>query len=56
LADAEEFFDNDDGENAIAVLEGIMQGCVDGWEEVEIMEPIAMKLSKGSIMLGLKPF
>jgi hypothetical protein len=52
LADAEEFFDNDDGENAIAVLEGIMQG----WEEVEIMEPIAMKLSKGSIMLGLKPF
>ncbi len=35
LADAEEFFDNDDGENAIAVLEGIMQGCVDGWEEVD---------------------
>jgi uncharacterized Zn finger protein len=34
LADAEEFFDNDDGENAIAVLEGITQGCVDGWEEV----------------------
>jgi hypothetical protein len=35
LADAEEFFDNDDGENAIVVLEGIMQGCVDGWEEVD---------------------
>jgi uncharacterized Zn finger protein len=35
LADAEELFDNDDGENAIAVLEGIMQGCVDGWEEVD---------------------
>jgi uncharacterized Zn finger protein len=34
VADAEEFFDNDDGENAIAVLEGITQGCVDGWEEV----------------------
>jgi len=34
LADAEEFFDNDDGENSIAVLEGITQGCVDGWEEV----------------------
>jgi uncharacterized Zn finger protein len=35
VADAEKFFDNDDGENAIAVLEGIMQGCVDGWEEVD---------------------
>jgi uncharacterized Zn finger protein len=35
LADAEEFFDNDEGENAIAVLEGIMQGCIDGWDEVD---------------------
>jgi uncharacterized Zn finger protein len=35
LADAEEFFDNDDGENAIAVLEGIMEGCITGWEEVD---------------------
>jgi uncharacterized Zn finger protein len=35
VAEAEIFFRQDDGENAIAVLEGITQGCVDDWEDVD---------------------
>jgi uncharacterized Zn finger protein len=35
VAEAEIFFQQGDGENAIAVLEGITQGCVDDWEDVD---------------------
>ncbi len=35
VAKAEEFSQVGDGENAIAILEGITQGCIDDWNEVE---------------------
>jgi uncharacterized Zn finger protein len=35
VAKAEEFSQVSDGESAIAILEGITQGCVDDWDEVE---------------------
>jgi uncharacterized Zn finger protein len=35
VAKVEEFFQVGDGENAIAILEGITQGCVDDWDEVD---------------------
>ncbi|MGG6270940.1 SWIM zinc finger family protein [Leptolyngbya sp. AN03gr2] len=35
VAKAEEFSQIGDGENAIAILEGITQGCVDDWDEVD---------------------
>jgi uncharacterized Zn finger protein len=34
VAKAEEFSQVGDGENAIAVLQGVTQGCVDNWEDV----------------------
>lgn len=50
---AEQFFEAGDGENAIAVLSGITEGCADGWEEVD---NYGADMSSYSIERGLKPF